>query len=52
MENEKPGLKKLRSGKGLTCTAPTVGSKTQMRKSNLKEYNVHQRKFGANGVAK
>lgn len=52
MDNEKPGLKKLRSNKGLTCTAPTPGSKTQQRKANLQSYNVHQRKFGLNGVSK
>ena len=46
------GLKKLRSGNGLSCTPANVNSRTQIRKSNLANYNVHQRKFGVNGVAK
>lgn len=52
MDNGIKGLKKLRSGNGVTATAPTPGSKTQQRKSNLSGYNVHQRKFGLNGTAK
>jgi len=52
MDNDKPGLKKLRSGNGMKRTAPTPNSKTQQRKANLAGYNVHQRKFGLNGVSK
>ena len=46
------GLKKLRSGGGQVRTTATEGSKTQERKKALASYNIHQRKFGENGVAK
>jgi len=44
--NGTKGLKMLRSGNPRSCTAPTIGSRTQLRKAELKTYNANERKNG------
>jgi hypothetical protein len=43
-----PGLSTFKTGASRHNTAPTLGSKTQRRKAELKSYNVAEKTGGRN----